>query len=308
MEFFKAKTNINFMGLRKFNAWLSVAFVVFSVVAVSTKGLNLGLDFTGGTQLEVVFSGPVELDSVRDVIEAEGIGKSDLKRFGRADTLLIVVPNSDMDNKVLTKKMTQALIKLDPGSKVTRSDYIGPQVGKELIDKGIMAVAVSILFMMVYILLRFEYRLALSAALALMHDPILILGIFSLFQIEFNLVVLGAVLAVLGYSINDTIVVFDRVRENFKKHRKLGVSKIMNLSINETLSRTIMTSGSTLIVVLALLFLGGEDLKGFSLVLTIGIIVGTYSSIYIAGALAVTMGLTRKDLIKEKRERLDDMP
>ena len=129
-----------------------------------------------------------------------------------------------------------------------------------------------------------------------------------MFQIEFNLVVLGAVLAVLGYSINDTIVVFDRVRENFKKHRKLGVSKIMNLSINETLSRTIMTSGSTLIVVLALLFLGGEDLKGFSLVLTIGIIVGTYSSIYIAGALAVTMGLTRKDLIKEKRERLDDMP
>lgn len=309
MEFFKSNTSINFMGLRKFNALLSVFLILLSVSAVAVKGLNLGLDFTGGTQLEVLFNSEANAETVRMAMDGVGIKKSDVKKFGRADTLLVVIPgNSDGLQGDVSEKVASALSELPGFNQIKRSEFIGPQVGHELIEKGVLAVILSVIGMMIYVLFRFEYRLAISAALALLHDPLLILGVFAFWQLEFNLVVLGAVLAVLGYSINDTIVVFDRVRENFKKNRKLPTSQIMNMSINETLSRTIMTSGSTLMVVLALLFLGGAELQGFALVLAIGIVVGTYSSIYIAGALAVAMGLTRKDLIREKKQRLDDMP
>lgn len=205
-------------------------------------------------------------------------------------------------------KIRHVLIKIFPQDKIMQMNFIGPQVGNELATKGMVAVIVALLATMIYIAIRFEYRLAVSSALALIHDPMLILGVFSWFGIEFDLKALAALLAVIGYSLNDTIVVFDRVRENFQKIRRVEPIEIMNLSINETLSRTIMTSFLTLSVVLALLLFGGESLRGFSLALSIGIIIGTYSSIYVAGSLAIWLGLDRKDFIPKPKMALSDEP
>ena len=195
-----------------------------------------------------------------------------------------------------------------PGAVKQRVDFVGPQVGKELATKGILAIVIALLATMIYIALRFEHRLAFSSAVALVHDPVLILGIFSFFRIEFDLKALAGLLAVIGYSLNDTIVVFDRVRENFIKIRRASSMEIMNISINQTLSRTIMTSVLTLFVVVALFVYGGETIHGFSLALIIGIVIGTYSSIYVAGALAVVMGLDRKDFLKSQKKEIDDRP
>lgn len=305
MEWFNPNANYDFMGWRKFNAIFSLILILVSLSGLVVKGLNWGLDFTGGTQVEMTFNEKVDTDVLRQTLKNQGFHDPQVMAYGTAHDVLISLSSGENAN---TNQIRVKLASLFPQAKINQISYIGPQVGSELATKGLIAVIVAVLATMVYIAFRFEYRLALSSALALIHDPVLILGIFSWFSIEFDLKALAAVLAVIGYSLNDTIVVFDRVRENFMKVRRTEPLDIMNLSINQTLSRTIMTSFLTLSVVLALLVFGGESLRGFSLALSIGIIIGTYSSIYVAGSLALWLGLSKLDFLPKPKEDLSDQP
>jgi preprotein translocase subunit SecF len=305
MEFFKKQTHIDFMGLRKWTAIISAILFLASIFSLIVHGLNWGLDFTGGTQVELAYAKPAHLPLIREQLSNAGFHDAIVQNYGTSHSVLIrMATRKDLNQQSLQEKMLAAL----PGAQVNRIDFIGSQVGQELATKGALAILVALLGTMIYIAMRFEYRFAIGAAVALIHDPILILGVFSYFHIEFNLTALAAVLAVIGYSLNDTIVIFDRVRENFRKLRKETPLNVMNLSINQTLSRTIMTSAMTLVVVLALFIYGGEMIHSFSCALIIGIIVGTYSSIYIAGALAVALGLDRSNLIVNMKKTVDDMP
>lgn len=304
MEFFKANTKIPFMRQRKWAAIISAIIFIASIISLSVYGLNLGLDFTGGTQAEVIFQEPINAQQIRDDLAKEGFPEAVVQVYDVRDISVRLAPHKELSQEQLKQKLLKAM----PGGKIGQLDYIGPQVGKQLMTDGILAVLVALIGTMIYIALRFEFRFAVSAAIALIHDPVLILGIFSFFHLEFNLIVLAAVLTVIGYSLNDTIVVYDRVRENFRKVRKGTPMEVMDLSINQTLSRTIMTSGLTLIVVIALLIFGGPTLRPFAFALTIGIIIGTYSSIYVAGSLAVALGLNRAHLIKAPRKIEDDLP
>lgn len=306
MEFFNPDSKVDFMGLRKWTAMFSTLVFVVSLWALFQYGLTLGLDFTGGTQIELAYQKPIELETVRNQLEKAGYseGQSKVISYGSSkDVLISLAPQSGLKQTEMVKNVMEHL----PGAEVKRVDVVGPQVGKELATKGALAIIVSMLLTMIYIAMRFEYRFAVSSVIALIHDPLLILGIFAFFGIEFDLKALAALLAVIGYSLNDTIVVFDRVRENFRKIRRSDPVEIMNISINQTLSRTIMTSALTLFVVVALFLYGGEAIHGFALALMIGIIIGTYSSIYVAGALAVVLGLNRKDFLPTKR-LVDDAP
>jgi preprotein translocase subunit SecF len=300
MEFFKTNTKIQFMRQRVGAIIFSILIVVASIVSLAINGLNLGLDFTGGTKIEVSFPKAVDAAVIREELHANGFREAVVQAYDLKDYAIRVGP----DNKDLKEKLTA----LFPSVTILQISMIGPQVGKELMTHGVLAVVVALLATVVYIALRFEFRFALSAALALLHDPILILGIFSFFHLEFDLIVLAALLTVLGYSLNDTIVVYDRVRENFLKIRNGTPTEIMDLSINQTLSRTIMTSGLTLLVVIALIVYGGSTLFGFSLALIIGIVIGTYSSIYIAGSLAIYFGLQRKHLAPVRKRYEDNLP
>ncbi len=304
MEFFKANTKIPFMRQRKWAAIISAIIFIASIISLSVYGLNLGLDFTGGTQAEVIFQEPINAQQIRDDLAKEGFPEAVVQVYDVRDISVRLAPHKELSQEQLRQKLLKAM----PGGKIGQLDYIGPQVGKQLMTDGILAVLVALIGTMIYIALRFEFRFAVSAAIALIHDPVLILGIFSFFHLEFNLIVLAAVLTVIGYSLNDTIVVYDRVRENFRKVRKGTPMEVMDLSINQTLSRTIMTSGLTLIVVIALLIFGGPTLRPFAFALTIGIIIGTYSSIYVAGSLAVALGLNRSHLIKAPKKIEDDLP
>lgn len=302
MEFFKANTKIDFMGARNWTASLSAAIFIISIFALLFHGLKWGLDFTGGTQIEISYKQPIDLALIRANLAKSGFGEAQVVSYGTSkDVLITLGPREELQQSVVVEKVMSAL----PGATKQRVDFIGPQVGKELAVKGILAIIVSLLATMFYIAMRFEYRLAVSAAIALIHDPVLILGIFAIFGVEFDLKALAGLLAVIGYSLNDTIVVFDRVRENFVKIRRSPTIEIMNISINQTLSRTIMTSALTLCVVVVLFIYGGAAIHGFALALIIGIIIGTYSSIYVAGTLAVLMGLDRKDFLAQpKTEQL----
>ncbi len=301
MEFFKV-TRIGFMRHRNFAALFSIVIMLASLVVLSINGLNLGLDFTGGSKIDVNYQQSVDPGNVRSQLAAAGFDKVVVQAY---DTHRLAIRLA-VDGKQSQEKLNQSVLSALPGAVIQQSTFIGPQVGHQLMTNGVLAVVVAMLATIIYIALRFEYRFALSAAIALLHDPILVLGIFSAFHLEFNLIVLAAVLTVIGYSLNDTIVVYDRVRENFRLCRQSTPTEVMDRSINQTLSRTIMTSGLTLLVVIALLIFGGEYLFGFALTLAIGIIIGTYSSIYIAGSLAISFGLTRQSLISSvKRKTLD---
>jgi preprotein translocase subunit SecF len=305
MELFNANANIDFMGARKWTAIFSLIIFVGSLAALAVNGLKWGLDFTGGTQLEIAFPHAVSLSSIRDSLNKIGFKEAQVVSYGNSrDVLINISPRSGFDQSMLIQKIMKAL----PDGEKRQVDFVGPQVGKELATKGALAIVVSLIATMIYIALRFEFRLAVSSAVALIHDPVLILGVFAFFGIEFDLKALAGLLAVIGYSLNDTIVVFDRVRENFIKLRRLSSLEIMNISINQTLSRTIMTSVLTLFVVFSLFFYGGAAIHGFSLALIIGIVIGTYSSIYVAGALAVVMGLDRKDFLPSVYKERDDRP
>lgn len=309
MEFFHRETKFDFMGIRKWTAILSTVVMAVSLGLLYFKGLNFGLDFTGGTQLELRYENPVNFEDVREQLDKAGLTGAKVTQYGSARDILVKISNrAGVSEQELGQLVLKALKTHQEKVELRRIEFVGSEVGENLAEQGTLAVVVSLFAMMLYIAMRFEYRFGISAAVALMHDPILILGVFSYFQIDFDLAVLAAILAVIGYSLNDTIVIYDRVRENFRKVRKETPKEIMNLSINQTLSRTIMTSTLTLIVVVALYFLGGESLRGFSLALIIGIIVGTYSSIFVAGALALTMGLSRADLTPSAKKIVDDMP
>jgi preprotein translocase subunit SecF len=305
MEFFRKKTNINFMGQQKWAALMSGILFIASITSLFVYGLNWGLDFTGGTQLQIRYAQAADLAQIRESLTKAGIERSVVQSYGTSEEVLISLPPQ---KKITQEQLTTQVMALLPGGEMQRVESVGPEVGEELMTKGILAVIVALLATMLYVAFRFEYRFAISAALALIHDPVLILGVFSYFQLEFNLTALAAILAVIGYSINDTIVIFDRVRENFRKIRKGTALEIMNASINQTLSRTLMTSGTTLLVVIALFVYGGEMLHGFALAMMLGIVVGTYSSIYVAGALAVAMGLTRQDLLPVQKAEIDERP
>jgi len=304
MEFFKANTRIQFMRQRKWAAIFSAVIFIASIVALITQGLTLGLDFTGGNQVSVSFPQPPNVGQIRSELAAAGFKQAVVQSYSRTELSIRLAPQKGMSQEQLQQQLRAAL----PGATIGSSDFIGPQVSKTLFTNGILAIIVALLSTMAYIAFRFEYRFALAAAVALIHDPMLILGIFSFFHLEFDMIVLTALLTVIGYSLNDTIVVYDRVRENFRKVRKGTPLEIMDLSINQTLSRTIMTSGLTLLVVLALLFFGGQMIHGFALAMTIGIVIGTYSSIYVAGSLAVALGLNRKHLLNHPKRMEDQTP
>lgn len=306
MEFFKTNTKIDFMSQRKWAAIFSIALFVFSIGSLLIRGLNLGLDFTGGTQIQFSYEQPANFQEIRDELDKAGFSGAVVQAYGTSKDVMVKLksPHAQLSQKELTEQVSNAL----QGAKLQKLEVIGPEVGKTLVTNGILAIFVSLLATMAYIAFRFEYRFAISAAVALIHDPVLILGIFSFFQIEFNLIALAALLTMLGYSLNDTIVVYDRVRENFRKVRKGTAIEILNLSVNQTLSRTIMTSGLTLSVVTALFIFGGEMMHGFSLALIIGIVIGTYSSIYVAGSLAIMMGLNKQHLLPPEKKIVDDTP
>lgn len=305
MEFFNPNSKVDFMGARKWTYMLSILIFIVSISALVIHGLKWGLDFTGGTQIEVSYKEPANLSKIRDSLYKIGYKEAQVISYGTSkDVLISIAPRADLDQALLVDNLMSAL----PGATKQRVEFVGPQVGKELATKGALAIVVALLATMIYIAIRFEYRLAVSSAIALIHDPVLILGVFAMFGIEFDLKALAGLLAVIGYSLNDTIVVFDRVRENFIKIRRASPIEIMNISINQTLSRTIMTSVLTLFVVVALFVYGGETIHGFSLALIIGIVVGTYSSIYVAGALAVALGLSSKDFVSTKKKEIDDRP
>jgi|MDTB01.2.fsa_nt_gb preprotein translocase subunit SecF len=294
MEFFKTQTKVPFMQQR-FRAFIfSTICIIASILSIYLHGLTMSLDFTGGHQVQLQFEKPVPLEKIRQNLNfKQQIG---LQTIGNARSILLRVPYSK--ESAQSHQLRAHITKKLPHATIEQISFIGPQIGAALLLDGINAMAIALLITMAYITYRFEYRFAISAMVALLHDPIITLGIFSFFSVEFDIISLAGILTILGYSLNDTIVVYDRVRENHAKNPKMSASAIVDLAINDTLSRTIITSGLTLLAVLALCFYGGESLWGFSLALAIGIVVGTYSSIYVAGALSVVIGLKPQDLIK----------
>ena len=311
MEFFKKSPNIDFMGMRRIWFAFSALIIVASLLSVLIRGFNWGVDFTGGTLLEVHYPAPVELEAVRAALESGGVGGATAQHFGSSRDVLIrlALEEGGADEQANARRAEQVMAALQgkmPGAELRRTEFVGPQVGAELAEQGFLALLFTFGGILLYVALRFEWRLALGAIIALLHDPILIVGVFSFTHLEFDLTVLAAVLAVIGYSINDTVVVFDRIRENFRKMRKETPEQVINASVNQTLSRTLMTSVTTMIVLFVMFFLGGDMLGRFSLAIILGIVVGTYSSIYVASALALWMGVSRKDLMPVKKEDLQD--
>jgi preprotein translocase subunit SecF len=299
-----ANANINFMGQRR--VWLAVSalLIIASIVLLATRGLNFGIDFTGGTVIEVGYPEPVALEEVRSQLESSGYGRAIVQYFGTSQDILIrLAPREGENTADLSNEVLRVLRAGSEGSvDMRRVEFVGPQVGEELREQGGLAMLYAMFGILIYVALRFEWRFSVGAVLALGHDVIITLGLFSLLQKEFDLSVLAAVLAVIGYSLNDTIVVYDRIRENFRKLRKENAEMVMNKAVNQTLSRTIMTGVTTLLVLLALFFLGGAVINNFALALIVGVLVGTYSSIYIAASLALVMGVDRTAMLPVKKE------
>ena len=296
--FLTGQTQFDFFRLRVPAYIFSIILVVVSFVGFFTKGLNWGLDFTGGTYLEVQFQEPANLPVVRNELKGAGFNDAVVQLFGTARDVSIRVPTREgVSNQELGNQIMTALTASGQKVEMKRVDFVGSVIGKELAEQGGMALLFVAICMLIYVSIRFQWKLAVGAVLALLHDPIITIGVFAWLQIEVDLTTLAAVLAVLGYSMNDTIVVFDRMRENFRKVRSGTPKDIMNLSTNQTLSRTTMTSGLTLVTVLALFFFGGPMLHSFSTALLVGILVGTYSSIYVAAAVALAFKLSREDLL-----------
>ncbi len=292
------------MGLRKPAMALSLVLLLVSIGSLATRQLNLGIDFTGGSVIEVGYSDAVEIQPIREVLESKGFDDAIVQHFGSArDVLIRLVPRADQDKAELSSQIINLLTAAsDKPIDVRRVDFVGPQVGEELTEDGGLAVLYALIAILIYVTLRFEYRFSIGAVAALIHDVTITLGIFSIFQLGFDLSVLAALLAVIGYSLNDTIVVFDRVRENFRKIRKKTSMEIINTSINQTISRTLMTSLTTLLVLVSLFLLGGEVIHAFALALIIGVLVGTYSSIYVATTAALSLGIDRTDLLVPEKD------
>jgi len=307
MQLFNPKSAFDFMGRRKAALVFSFSLIAIAVVSLFVRGLNLGIDFTGGTLLEVGYTQPAELTKVRKALADADFADATVQHFGTSrDVLIRLAPREDIGSAQLSNSAFEALNGAVAGQvELRRVEFVGPQVGDELTEDGGLAMLYALLGILIYVALRFEYRFAVGSVIALIHDVSVTIGFFSLFQIEFDLPVLAAVLAVIGYSLNDTIVVFDRIRENFRKIRKGTAIKIINVSLNQTLSRTLVTSLTTLLVLFALFLFGGEIIHGFALALIIGVIIGTYSSIYVASTAIIMMGISKADLMPVKKEGVE---
>jgi len=304
MDFFKTTPKIDFMGVRQIAIGLSLVLLVSSFIAFATRGLNFGIDFTGGTLIEVAYDRVVDLGEVRKQLAAAGFDSAIVQHVGSAKGVIVRIPpragmqSAEISNRVLDalKKDTQASVEM------RQVEFVGPQVGEELVEDGGLALIFALFGILVYVALRFELRLAVASVIATVHDLLLTTGLVSILGLQFDLTMLAAILTVAGYSINDTIVVFDRIRENFRKLRRESPLEVMNRSINETLSRTLITGPTSLMVLTALYFLGGDVIDDFALTLIIGVVIGTFSSIYIASPIALLLGVSRTDLMPVKKE------
>lgn len=299
------------MGKRRFAAVLSAVLIVISIGSLATRGLNFGIDFTGGVLIEVRYPDAANLVDVRARLGNGGFGNAIVQNFGSATEVLIrVMPEEGVDAGKVGDHIFELLRSGDAGVDLRRAEFVGPQVGEELTERGGLAMLFAIFMILIYIWIRFQWKMAIGSVAALVHDVMITIGFFSILQIPFDLAVLAAILAVIGYSLNDTVVVFDRIRENFRLIKRQGAESIMNLSVNQMLGRTIITSLTTLLVVVALFFLGGQAVRGFSIALIVGILIGTYSSIYIASATALAMDLTTEELlpVKVDKHAIDDLP
>jgi preprotein translocase subunit SecF len=303
MEFFRISRDIPFMRHALVFNVISIITFLIAVISLSTKGLNLGVDFTGGTVMEVSYSQPAELDNIRETVARLGFTEASVQNFGTARDVLIRLPvKQGLTSAKLSETVAAELRKADKTAEVRRVEFVGPQVGKELFENGALALFVVCLGIVFYLWLRFEWKFGVAAIIANLHDVVILLGFFSIFQWEFSLPVLAAVLAILGYSVNESVVVFDRVRENFRKLRKASVPQILDNAITRTMSRTIITHFSTQLMVCSMLVFGGETLHYFALALTIGILFGIYSSVLVACPLVMWMGVTREDMVKPEKK------
>ena len=314
MELLAKTTKIDFISKRKIALVLSLILLITSVYSLATRSLNFGIDFTGGTKIELFYPQEVSVIEIREVLASAGTSEAVVQHFGSEQDVLIRVPLTEQasDDKVSTR-IVDALNASTLGSGEVRSvEFVGPTFGKELFEKGILALIYALIGVMIYVAFRFEWKFSLGSVTALIHDVLITIGVFSILQFEFTMPVLAALLAVIGYSLNDTIVVFDRIRENFRKVRDTETSEIMNLSINQTLPRTILTSLTTLLVLVALYSFGGEALQGFALTLIIGVLIGTYSSIFVASPTVLALGAKAEDLMVEVVEKegadIPDLP
>jgi preprotein translocase subunit SecF len=303
MQILTTKARYDLMGKRNLALVFSGILLLIALGAIIVRGLNLGIDFTGGTLVEVGYPQAVELPLVREALTRDGFGDAVIQHFGTSkDVLIRLAPREDIESAVLSDRAFSAMQTIDPAADLRRVEFVGPQVGDELTEDGGLAMLYALIGILIYVGLRFEYRFAVGSVIALVHDVMITIGFFALFQVEFDLPVLAAVLAVIGYSLNDTIVVFDRIRENFRKIRKGEAVEIINTSVNQTLSRTLITSGTTLLVLIALFLFGGKIIHGFALALIVGVVIGTYSSIYIASSSVLFMGVSRADLMPVQKE------
>jgi preprotein translocase subunit SecF len=299
MELFKIRKDIPFM--RHALVLNAVSFVTFALAVffLFNRGLHLSVEFTGGTLMEVSYSQPADLQKVRGTVATLGFSEVQVQNFGSAREVLIRLPaQKGVSSAQQSEKVLSALKANDPDVTLRRTEFVGPQVGDELVEDGLMALAFVVIGIMIYLAIRFEWKFAVSAIIANLHDVVIILGFFAFFQWEFSLAVLAAVLAVLGYSVNESVVIFDRIRENFRRYRKMNTVEIIDNAITSTISRTIITHGSTQIMVLSMLLFGGETLHYFAMALTIGICFGIYSSVFVGAAVAMWLGISREDMVK----------
>ncbi|MDR2876442.1 MAG: protein translocase subunit SecF [Chromatiales bacterium] len=299
---------IDFMSMRRAAFAISIVLAIVAIVAIAARGLNVGVDFTGGTLIELSYPEPVELGGVREALRGAGYEEAVAQLFGSPrDVLVRIAAGAEENANTLADRVVAALRATPNGQHIElrRVEFVGPQVGAELAQNGALAVLLSLAGILIYIAVRFEKRLAAGAVLGLIHDILILVGIWAAFQLDFDLTVLAALLATLGYSLNDTIVIYDRIRENFRKMRKGEPAEIINVSVTQTLTRTIITSGTTMLALIALYLFGGEVLRNFSLVLLIGIVIGTISTIFVSSALALVLGVNKKDLMPVVKERSD---
>ena len=311
MQIFSKNMAIDFMSKRKLSMVISILLVIGSIVSLSTRGLNLGIDFTGGYLIEVGYKQSADLNAIRDTLKSNDYADAQVQHFGTSqDVLVRLAPRPGSNQATISDNIFKVLKKQSPDATMRRVEFVGPQVGEELREQGGLAMLIALFGILIYVSLRFQFKSAVGAIFALIHDVIITIGVFSVVQMSFDLSVLAAVLAVIGYSLNDTVVVLDRIRESFKGIRKKTPKEIINISINSTLSRTVITSLTTLLVLVALFYFGGEVIHGFAFALIIGVLIGTYSSVYIASSTLMAMNISKQDFlesVKEKKE-LDEMP
>ncbi len=304
---FNFKKTINFLSVRRITTILSIVLMICSLVSIISKGLNPGIDFTGGFQIEIGYQQPPGIEDIRNRLSSAGFDDAIVQNSGSATDIMIrIAPREGLNSNTVGKLIIENLNQSSNSVELMSSEYVSAQVGEELTEQGGLAMIFALIMIMIYIVFRFQWKFSIGAVLALIHDVLITVGVFSFFQITFDLAVLAAILAVVGYSLNDTIVIFDRIRENFRSMRRSETLDVLNSSITQTISRTMITSSTTLMVLLALYIMGGQSLEGFSLALIIGVLIGTYSSIFIASTSIFYLDISTSDLLPSKREEVDD--